>query len=187
MESLEIIEENFDLIVKKFKNKGIVYIKFDNFIKFNKKDDLNKIKTKLEKILILETKYNFSLLKFSCLRMRIYYHFHNNNCNELVYLFEILKMIFKRGWYDNISPLYSLILDINQELLYHAIEGKLTNKNLISFVKRQNLYLDKRVLNSIDLDTIDDEFIKEFKEINWEKISKVTEVFKTFFHWQIFV
>jgi hypothetical protein len=66
-------------------------------------------------------------------------------------------------------------LDINQELNFYAIEGKLTNKNLISFVKRQNLYLDKRELNSLDLDTIDDEFIKEFKEINWEKISNISK------------
>ena len=176
LESLEIIEENFDLIVKKSKNKGIVYIKFDNFIKPNKKDDLNKIKTQLEKILILETKYNVDLFKISEQHMKIYYFFHKNNFNELVNLFDTLKkiLIYNRGW-DDRSLLNSLILDIDQELNFYAIEGELTNKNLIYCIKRQNLYLDKRVLNSIDLDTIDDEFIKEFKEINWEKILYISK------------
>ena len=107
LESLEIIEENFDLIVKKSKNKGIVCIKFDNFIKPNKKDDLNKIKTQLEKILILETKYNVNLFKISAQHMRIYYNFHKNNFNDLVNLFGILKKIlmYNRGWDNIISSL----------------------------------------------------------------------------------
>ena len=118
-----------------------------------------------------EKKYNINLAVFSSRFLEIYYNFHKNNINELILFFQILKMIaINKGVYNY----HELALNINEKLSKYALVGKLVNMNLLLFIETIYIYkLDKKILNNIDMDTINDEFIKKFKEIRWERLLNI--------------
>ena len=179
LEIIEVINKNFKIISKilRKEKERQEKIKFGDFIKPNKHDDLNIIKIQLEKLFILEKKSDINLVEISPQLIKTYFNFYRNNPNELIIFLQIANLIFiNKFFYQYCNDYKSIIYDISQELEYYAYEGKLTNMNLLKFIKTQNEnILNRKLLSNINLDKIDNEFIKTFKEINWEKIFMITK------------
>ena len=59
-----------------------------------------------------------------------------------------------------------------------AKKGKLINMNLLLFIEmipKNMRNFDIKLLNYIDTDTINGEFIKKFREFKWEKLLNTTK------------
>ena len=177
LESLELINKNINFIITEYKkerdkDKGKAEsIKFDAFIKPKIKDDLTKIKNQIKILIEAENKYNINLVEYPSKFLEIYYNLHENNINELTYFFQIVKMV---AIHKGVYKYGELATNVNEKLLKYALEGKLINMNLLLFMETTFLVnLDKKVLNNIDMDLINDKFIKKFKEIKWEGLLNI--------------
>ena len=175
LESLELINNNFEFIISKIKeeNEKIEKIKFDGFIEPKKKDNLIKIKNQIRTLLNFEKKFSINLVEISPKLLANYFILNENNINELVCLFQIIKMIALNKGVLKYVILSKLVFN---KLNNYVKEKKLININLLLFIeiipyKERNF--DIAILNNIDIETINAEFIKKFKEINLEKLLKV--------------
>ena len=187
LEILEIIYENRELIVQKFneyvkeqndkKNEYELVdekIMISDFIKIKISDNMEKIKNQIEKILSFEEKIRKNFVYFSGKKIFLEYSqlFNENNINDLIYLTQLINIINKKGKsYNNES-----LGIIHNKLMKFAREGKVRNRNLLLFIKDDKFLIDKKkypepvpldILNGIDFEKIDNEFIKMWKEIKW--------------------
>ena len=188
LETLEIINENSELIFQKFnenlklKTTDDHKIFLSKFIKFKKNDNMEKIKIQIEKLLSFEKEKGKNFVFFSGQKLFIELAklFDESNINGLIYLNQIIILINKRNKAYNKEALEI----IHKKLMKYASEGKIRNTSLLLFIKDDKILLDKEkypepvpldILNGIDIEMINDEFLKIWKEIKWLDIYKNLE------------
>ena len=175
LESLILINKNFEFTTKKLKEQKekVGRIKFDDFIEPKKNDDLKKIKEQIEILIISEKKSSIYLTELSSKFFEKYFILFEEDVDKLVYLFQILKIIStNKGDYK-----YSLVTKkVFNKLTSYLQEKKLKNMNLLIFLETTPINkrtFDIEILNNIDMNTIDEEFIKKFKEFDWNKLLNI--------------
>ena len=174
LDCLEIINKNFEIINDKLRreNENIKNIKLDNFIKPDIKDDLSEIKNQLEVLLILEKHFNIFLIEISSSLLEKYFNFHENDISELNKFLQIFKVVLMFNKNYKYIQLFEKLENCLQK-------GKLINMNLLLFIEimpENKRNFDIKLLNNIDIDSINNEFIKKFREFNWEKILNATKL-----------
>ena len=180
LEILEIINDIFEVIIDLIKKdqteeKKFQIIKLGDFIITNKNDDLIKIKNQLEKLFSKEKKADINIVDISCELLEEYIIYHENNINELITLYKIIKIIS----INKVSFKYfDIALLVHNRLEKFAMEKKLINIKLLLFMETipsSRRKMDKKILNNIVIDKIDDEFIKKFKIINWSELLTIQQ------------
>ena len=178
LESLEIININFEFITEKIKmeKEKIEKIKFDDFVIPKIKDDLKAIKKQIENLVTIEKQFNkIYLVEISSKFFEKYYTFHEKNIDQLICLFQILKIFaLNKGIYKYSSISRKVFIKLRN----YAEENKLINMNLLLFIETmpaKERHFNEKILKNIDMDTINDEFIKKFKEFDWEKLLNITK------------
>ena len=180
-ETLEIINENIkqlsDFIKKEKENeKNYEKIKFDDFIKINENDDLDKIKKELEILFTSEKIYKINFVDISCQMLNRYMIINNEKIDKLICLYQIIAIIIKHKNRFNY---------LDQAMLMHkniyenfALNKKLINMNLLLFLEippTSKKVLDKAIINNIEIDKIDENFISKFKKINWCEMLNISK------------
>ena len=180
-ETLEIINENIkqlsDFIKKEKENeKNYEKIKFDDFIKINENDDLDKIKKELEILFTSEKIYKINFVDISCKMLNRYMIINNEKIDKLICLYQIIAIIIKHKNRFNY---------LDQAMLMHkniyenfALNKKLINMNLLLFLEippTSKKVLDKAIINNIEIDKIDENFISKFKKINWCEMLNISK------------
>ena len=180
-ETLEIINENIkqlsDFIKKEKENeKNYEKIKFDDFIKINENDDLDKIKKELEILFTSEKIYKINFVDISCKTLNRYMIINNEKIDKLICLYQIIAIIIKHKNRFNY---------LDQAMLMHkniyenfALNKKLINMNLLLFLEippTSKKVLDKAIINNIEIDKIDENFISKFKKINWCEMLNISK------------
>ena len=91
LEIIEVINKNFKIISKMLRKEKERQekIKFGDFIKPNKHDDLNIIKIQLEKLFILEKKSDINLVEISPQLIKTYFNIH------IILIFNSQKSTFR--------------------------------------------------------------------------------------------
>ena len=175
LERLELINSNFDFIIN-FKKEEKDQINLEYSIKANKNDDLNKIKEQLS-ILLNKEKSN-NLIGISPAIFQAYIFLHKDNIEELFCLNKIINMVCE---YKKNLKKTNIRQKIFDALKKFVIKGELKNIDLLIFFenidielffKKEN-HIKKETLKNIEINKINDEFIKKFRNIKWCQIFNI--------------
>ena len=173
-EILKLINENFDFIVsniKKEKNQNFEKIIFQNILEPR---NFYNIKNELEIVLKKEKDNNIFFIEIPSSLLRSYITENEKNIQQLIYLYQIIYIISKsKHKFKNVV----VIKTIDNIFKRFISEKKLINIDLIKYIEIinnfKNKYLEKNILDNIQIDEINDEFIKIFKKINWCRLLNI--------------
>ena len=179
-ESLIVLNHNLKFIksnlIKEIEKIG--FIKLDNYIKPDIKDDLANIKYQLGKLLLSEKNMGINVVQIYPELLNKYLIFHEKNSDKCICLYQIVKII--EAYKDKGQIIYTKIKEkIYNTLEIHAMEGNLDNMNLLYFIRNLPISkkgLDKKILKNIKIEKINEEFIIKFKEINWTALLNISEL-----------
>ena len=193
-ENRNIFIEKLKIIMKENKNDDnkinkTIYINKD-IIK--ESDNIEKIKVQIEKILSIENELNINFIVFPIDFFEKYVAKYNNenenNINNLIKLMEVIKLIKQNK--KSILNYNNILIKIHEILIKFATEGKIQGLSLLKFIKNEE-YIpyennannkvndieneDKgnyfaNIFKGININQVNDEFIKIWKEIKWLKI-----------------
>ena len=186
LDLLEIINENNKTIqylcinISNFNKKNKI-LKIKDFIKPQIDDDLNKIFTEIKKLIEYEKEEQLFFILFNDIIFNNYLELFSaeENFNKIIILYKISKYINEN---DNISKLQNtdkILNYIHNKGLDFIDKKKLTNDDLLDYLENDdyftntkstnNEYEDQfyKVLQNIDLKTINNCFIDKWKKINW--------------------
>lgn len=181
LETLEIIIKNFGLIKDlKTKNEIEERINLHKLIIPNKADDLNEIRKYLGYLFNIEDDCRCQLVDISPDLLEEYYNYNENNIDQLICLFQIIKMILNKN--KNKLKFHKIASIVYKKLEDYALERKLNNMNLISFIENISVIpnyrrnLNRKILNNIEIDKINYEFIRRFRAINWLELLVISKL-----------
>ena len=177
-EILEIINENFEIFCKLYKeaeiNKNTLKIDLEKLISPNKNDDLKAISelyiTLIEAQKKNEIKNSFILFNKSLFINYINYY-NSIDVDKLFYIKDMIKIS-------------KIDIEINKYIhetgLLLSEIGKLKNINLLHFIKKDDYYNLKNyknisfrsldILKGLDINTFNENFYLEWKKMNWYDI-----------------
>ena len=179
LDVLELINKNFEFIftnLKKENNPNFEKIKFQNII--NPKNEVNfyKINKEIKIFLKKEKEKNMGeIIEISCDMIKYYIMKNENNINQLIYLYKIIQNI---SFYRNNFKYLEAINVLEKKFNKFISEKKIFNTNLLKYIKivsKSEKILNKEILNNIEIEQIDKEFIKRFRKINWCKLFNISK------------
>ena len=179
----EIINENKEIFIQKF-NKEESPIEISKIANPQKEDNFDELIKKILNIILYENNKKIYFLNFSPSFFEKYIQFFEDinisNCIIMNYITYLIRNINKEFQLNNY-----LNNTIYKKGLNFAKNKKFTNLELLEFIKRNTFYnennyektnyRDLNILNGINIDNIDADFILIWREINWLIIFKSQE------------
>lgn len=177
-ESNKIKKEN-ENIQDKNKKKEIPIINIENFVEPKKEDDINKLYELINLIREFQSK-DIKIIKFTPAFIDTYIDFYNEiNLDNLFILKKIINIIIKKID-KNFESRRKINATIHENGIKLVQNGKLKNSKLLEFISNDEFYQNKRynkkfyrnleILDGIDISSLENDFFKKWKEINFCEI-----------------
>ena len=174
---LQIINEKINKYKEcnKEKNKNI-FIDMELIVFPKKEDDLNAIYVQIENLFSFEKNSNAYFVNFSPSLIEKYINIYNKvDLDKLIILSKIIALLKKE------CKRFILKQNINEVIHFNGIifanKGKLKNIELLNFIEQDDYYKKKisdycsvDILSGIDISSINNEFLKKWREINFFQI-----------------
>ena len=187
VELLQIIKNKFEKICEIYKKEETKKkgennppkIDINSIITPNKNDNMELIyKLYVTLLEMQKTELNNAFILFddSFYEQYIYY-FNNSNVDNLFYIHDMIK--FTRSKFKNAINLKNININsiIHDTGIHLASTGKMKNIEVLNFLSKDEYYNSKQYNNTIyrsldifkgiDISSLNDEFFKKWKEINW--------------------
>ena len=176
---LEIINENIELFAQNIDGQDISLINTERIILPKKEDDINKIYFEIHSLLSYEKKFNKKIIKISSNIFDNYIMFYDSrDLDRLNILNNIIKEICQ------VDPNFVVRNDpeflIHENYIYFASQHKLSNMEILDFIKKDKYYNDDKysalkyrstkIISGIDIRFIEPDFISKWREINFKNI-----------------
>ena len=141
-----------------------------------KEDDLNAIYVQIENLFSFEKNSNAYFVNFSPSLIEKYINIYNKvDLDKLIILSKIIALLKKE------CKRFILKQNINEVIHFNGIifanKGKLKNIELLNFIEQDDYYKKKisdycsvDILSGIDISSINNEFLKKWREINFFQI-----------------
>ena len=180
---LNILNGNKDLFLKKYNDKKENknnFINLDLLVNPKKDDDINAIIKQIEELISFQKEKNTFFVKITPSLLKLYVDIYQND--SLDKLFSLKDLIINLRKVDN--KFYNIKIEeiIHNNIISLSQKKKLNNIELLNFIEKDTYYKDKQYLNSdnrtvdilsgIDIATVNEEFLKKWKELKFFEIFK---------------
>ena len=180
---LKIINEKRELLLKKYKENNIkddnTFIDVESFTFPKKEDNINDIFEQIKELISFEIKSNTDFVKFSTNIFEKYINLYfTEDLDKLFVIKNIITLLADRD--KNFAFKINMNEIIHKSGLYFSNMGKFKNKQILDFIENDIYYKEKKyektdfrsvdILSGIDISSINEEFIKYWKKLNFFKI-----------------
>ena len=181
LELLEIIDDNKNSIIRYYNRESIKKDKliFLNYAILPKKDDnLNEIFNKIKELISYEKKNDIFFLYFCDNMINQYYAINEKNFRNVLIIYQIAKYIKENDKVSEVIKTTDKLLDIIHYKGFNLIENNLlTNIDILNYLENDDFYKNEnyqdeffKILEYINIDDINSDFILKWKQINWESM-----------------
>ena len=181
LELLEIINNNKSSITKYYimeSNKKDKLIFLSNSIFPKQNDNLNEIFITIKELFSYEKKNDIFFLYFCDNMLNQYIQINENKFKNILIIYQIAKYIKENDKVSEVIKSTDKLLDIIHNKGFTLIENNiLTNIDILNYIENDELYKNElyqdeffKILEYINIDEINSDFILKWKEINWESM-----------------
>ena len=189
LDLLEIANENFEHIchlynnlIDRIKAKGI--IKYKQFVKPEKNDNIEEIFNQIKILLRKEIKTKTFIFKFSFVILNKYLEIYSeNNLNEIITIYNISKYIKRNDQLSNMKHNSKILNILHNKGLYFIEQHKLNNSEILNYLENDDYYINSsntkvflNILNNFDINSINSDFLIRWKKVNWAERYKSNKI-----------